>query len=258
MVNEGVKFDRVMIWNEEGIGVIAINNGSENRLDLDTITQVMTALTIANNDDNIKWVVLTGTGSSFFTVGVPWEVVEPTYQAIRDLVNTVKALLSMITVLTKPLITILNGSALGLGMELALVSDLTIAPPDVYLCYPEGLMGIPMIMGHRVLLNRMPRYEALQALTGARVDVTELVRYGVVHGIERKNLFGDAKAIIKSIAVSQYVRQQLTEDMRRDIGNINGLFMNSLLSVMLDNDKRSEFIKILRNMRMKCVSRYRN
>ncbi len=60
-----------MLWNEEGIGVIAINNGPENALSLDVIMQLTTALTVANNDNGINWVVITGTGGSFFTVGIP-------------------------------------------------------------------------------------------------------------------------------------------------------------------------------------------
>ncbi len=192
-----------MLWNEEGIGVIAINNGPENVLSLDVIMQLTTALTVANNDNGINWAVITGgTGGSFFTIGIPWDSITPDYASIKELVRGgIKALVSVIAVMDKPVITILNGSALGLGMELALLSDLVIAPPDVYMCYPEGIVGVPMPLGGaKVILEKMPRYKAIDVLTGSPpLAITEAANYGIVHIINRENLFGDAKNIIKGL-----------------------------------------------------------
>ncbi|MFP3279935.1 MAG: enoyl-CoA hydratase-related protein [Vulcanisaeta sp.] len=252
-----ITFNKVMVWNENNIGVVAINNGNENYLDQDTIIQLTAALTIANNDDNVRWVAITGTGSLFFTAGVPWESIRPTYASISDLVRAVKALFSIITALNKPIITILNGSALGLGLDLALLSDLTIAPPDIYLCYPEGYMGIPMPLGSRVILDRLPRYAAIKVLTGSSMESKDAANYGLIHLVGRDNLFGDAKSIIKELRISEYLRRELVGWVKDAIDEIDSTFLNSLLEVMTNENNLSEFLRIVRSMRIRCQSRYK-
>ncbi|MFP3198782.1 MAG: enoyl-CoA hydratase/isomerase family protein [Thermoproteus sp.] len=252
-----VTFNKVMIWNEENIGVVAINNGNENYLDQDTIIQLTAALTIANNDDNVKWIAVTGTGSTFFTAGVPWESVKPTYPSIYDLVKSAKALFSVVATSSKPVIAVLNGSALGLGLDLALLSDLAIAPPDVYLCYPEGRVGIPMPIGHRAVLNRLPRYAAIKLLTGEPMDARDAAGHGLVHLVERGNLFGDAKNVIKGLRIGGYLREELAGWIRDAIDELDSAFLRSLLEVMADEGGLGELLKVVRSMRVRCQSRYR-
>lgn len=254
-MNSGV-FTKVMFWNEDNIGVIAINNGPENYLDQDTMMQLTAALTIANNDINVNWVALTGTGYLFFSAGVPWESIEYTYTSIRGIITSIKALLSVLAVMNKPVVTILNGSALGLGMELALISDLTIAPPDVYLCYPEGSVGVPMPLGSNVLLSRLPRYTAINVLTGEPLSAKDAGSYGLVHLVDRGNLFGDAKSIIRRLRISEYTRRQLIDWVRRSIDSVDSLLLDSLLTVLLNEGKRGELFKALRMARLNCKSKY--
>ncbi|MGC9153483.1 MAG: enoyl-CoA hydratase/isomerase family protein [Vulcanisaeta sp.] len=250
-------FTKVRFWNEDGIGIITIDNGNENFLDMDVITQLTTALMIANNDNNINWVVITGTGTSFFTAGIPWEAVEPRYATVRDLIGGVKALYSIIITMDKPVITVLNGSALGMGMELALISDLTIVPPDIYMCYPEGLLGIPMPLGSRIILERLPRYMAINVLAGMPLSANDASGSGIVHLVGRENLFGDAKSIIKGLKISQYVRRELTKWARDEIDSVDSTLLNAISSVVLDQKGREELIRAVRSSRIKCVSKYK-
>ncbi|WP_243680006.1 hypothetical protein [Vulcanisaeta souniana] len=98
-----VQFNKIMFWNEEGVGVIAVNNGPENAIDLDVLAQLTMALTMANNDNGINWVVITGTGGSFLTVGVPWDSIVPNYASIKELIRGgIKALISVMSVMDKP------------------------------------------------------------------------------------------------------------------------------------------------------------
>ena len=246
-----------MIWNEEGIGVIAINNKDENTLDMDVLAQITAALTVANNDGSIHWIALTGTGASFFTAGISWDSITPSYTAIRELVRGVKALVSVISVLDKPMITILNGSALGLGMELALISDLVIAPPDVYMCYPEGSIGMPMPLGSRVIMDRLPRYRAISVLTGAPLAADEAANYGVVHMVNREDLFGSAKALIKGLRISPSIRHQLSGWVRSGVDAVDSSYLDAVLTILLDQGKREELIKAMKSARLRCRSKYK-
>lgn len=252
-----IRFDKVMIWNEEGIGVIAINNKDENLLDADVLTQMTTALTIANNDNDVNWIVITGTGTRFFTAGIPWDAVAPSYAAVKELIKGVKALVSVMSVLDKPIIVILNGSAIGLGMELALISDLVIASPDVYMCYPEGSVGIPMPLGSKIVVDRLPRFRAIGVLTGSPLAASEAANYGILHTVNRENLFGEAKSLIKGLRISPMVRRQLSQWIRGVIDAIDSLYLDAVSSALLDQGKRDELIKAVKGARLRCFSRYR-
>ncbi|AEA13539.1 Enoyl-CoA hydratase/isomerase [Thermoproteus uzoniensis 768-20] len=254
---KSINFNKVNFWNEDNIGVIAINNNIQNFLDIDVIVQLSAALMIANNDDKVRWIAITGTGSSFFTAGVPWEFIEPTYASIRELVSNIKTLFSVLSTTPKPIVAVLNGSAVGLGMELALASDLTIAPPDVYLCYPEGAVDVPTLFSFNTLIQKLPRYDALNVLAGSPLPASVAAERGLIYMVGRDNLFGDAKSLIKQIKINQYTKELLYENIRRTIEPASSRLLDALLQNLLDSKKREVFLKTVRNLRNSCISKYK-
>ncbi|WP_243680005.1 hypothetical protein [Vulcanisaeta souniana] len=138
------------------------------------------------------------------------------------------------------------------------MSDLVIAPPDVYMCYPEGIVGIPMPpLGARIVLKKLPRYKAIGVLTGSPLAIAEAVNYGIVHVVNRENLFGDAKTIIKGLKIPPLIRHQLVDWVRTSINAIDSLYLDALSSVLMDQGRRDELLKAVKNAKLKCISRYR-
>ncbi|WP_291765101.1 enoyl-CoA hydratase/isomerase family protein [Caldivirga sp. UBA161] len=247
---------KVKVWNEDGVGVIALDNGLENSLDLDALIQLMAALTTANRDAGVNWVALTATGPAFFTTGIDWGSVGEDYDSVRELVSAIKALISLMVTLDKPIVTILNGSALGLGLELAALSDLTIAPPDVYLCHPEGAVGIPIAFSMPRLQQALPRIALVKLLSGDALSSSEAGEYGLVHIVPRGNLFGDAKSIIRSIRFNSLARRIMNEPLRRIIDEAESVLLDALMSKCLTHSSREELIKVTREAKVKCKGRY--
>ncbi|ABW02730.1 enoyl-CoA hydratase/isomerase family protein [Caldivirga maquilingensis] len=248
--------NKVKVWNEDGVGVIAIDNGLENPLDLDALIQLMTALTTANRDAGVNWVALTATGSSFFTTGIDWDSVGEDYDSVRELVRVIKALVSFMVTLDKPIVTILNGSALGLGLELAVLSDLTIAPPDVYLCYPEGAIGIPPVFSMPRLQQALPRMTLVKLLSGNALSSSEAEKYGLIHLVPRGNLLGDAKSIIRGIRFNSLARRIMNEPVRGIIDEAEAVLLDALMSRCLTHSSREELIKVTKEAKVKCRSSY--
>mgnify|MGYP001770724245 FL=1 len=249
-------FNKVKVWNEDGVGVIAIDNGLENALDFDVLIQLMTALTTANRDPGVNWIALTATGPAFFTVGIDWSSVGEDYDSVRELIRAIKALVSLILTLDKPTVTILNGSALGLGLELAALSDLTIAPPDVYLCYPEGSVGVPISFSMPRLQQTLPRMALVKLLSGGALSSSEAGEYGLIHVVPRGNLFGDAKSIIRGIRFNSLARRMMNEPVRRIIDEAEAVLLDALMSKCLNHSSREELIKVTKEAKVKCRSSY--
>lgn len=249
-----MKFVSVRFWNENSVGVIAIDNGPENLLDVNVIGELMAALTIANQDRGVKYVALTATGSLFFTGGVNWASINPDYDSVREFIRAFKALESLMLVLNKPIVTILNGSVMGLGIELIALSDLTIAPPDVKICHPEGALGLPLPLTTWMFQGHMPRLSLVKLLSGDPMDSTELAKYGLVHIVPRQNLFGDAKSIILSMPEGVNVRSVFRSQYRSLLDDSEAALLDSLMSKCLSNADRDSLIKVSRGARLKCAS----
>jgi len=251
-----VRLSRIKVWNEDGVGVIAIDNGPENQITVDVMAQLMEALMAANQDSNVKWVALTATGSAFFTAGFDWGSLGEDYDSVREFVRVFKALVSLMVTLDKPIISILNGSAVGMGLELALLSDLTIAPPDVYLCYPEGSVGVPPAFSMPIIQGRLPKPLAIRLLSGEPITPVEAEGAGLLKVVPRGNLFGDAKSMITSIKVNALMRRLMNREVRLSIDEAESVLIDALMSRCLTHTSRDELIKAVKEARGRCRGRY--
>ena len=251
-----MRLSKVRVWNEYGVGVVAIDNGPENPLDLDVLTQLMAALTLANQDPAVRWVALTATGASFFTSGIDWGLIGSDYDSVRELVRAIKALVSLVITLDKPIVSVLNGSALGLGLELSVLSDLSIAPPDVYLCYPEGAVGVPPVFSMPRLQAALPRMAMIRLVSGEALSSRDAGDYGLIHLVPRDNLFGESKSIIMRIRVNSLARRIMNEPVRAIIDAAEAALLDALMSRCLTHSSRDELIKATREAKLKCRSSY--
>lgn len=248
-----MKFTKVKFWNEDSIGLIAIDNGPDNLLDVNLVSELMAALTIASQDDNVRYVALTATGPLFFVGGVGWESINPDYASVREFVEALKALESLLLTIDKPVVVVLNGSVLSLGIDLMALGDLVIAPPDVKICHPEGALGIPLPLASWVLQGTLPRLSLLRLLSGTPMDSAELAKYGIVHVVPRQNLFGDAKSIILSIPEGVTVRPILRLQYRDMLDHAEIMLLNSLAPRLTSSVDRDHLISTGKRARLSCM-----
>jgi len=247
-------FNKVVFWNEDNIGAIVIKNQPLNLIDSDTLNQLSSALTLASSDAGLKWIMISGAGDKFFSAGIDWERLSNDYDSISDLVNAIKTFASLMVTIDKPVIGVLNGSAAGFGLEIALLTDLLIAPSDAKLCNPEGGLGLPMLLGAPILIKTLPRLRAIQLIGGETMNAEEAGRLGLIHAVlPRDNLFGDAKSIILNTRIDKYTRSFIHEDMEHVIKSINPSLLEPLLSKCHGLNKASIISKI-NEARNKCLT----
>ena len=104
---------------DEGIAIIKINRPEVlNALNKDVISELSRAIDIVGIDDNIKVVIITGTGERSFCAGADIRYViniDP-IEAERY-ASFILTSLSKIEDLEKPVIAVINGYALGGGLQ---------------------------------------------------------------------------------------------------------------------------------------------
>lgn len=179
--------ERVLYEVSDGIARLTINRPEKlNALDRRTIDEIDRAAQRAGADQEAGVVLITGMGEKAFVAGA--DIRELSTQTPIEgaaYAKTGQAAFGRIETLGKPSIAVINGYALGGGLELALACTLRIASETAKLGQPEtGLALIPGYGGTQRLSRLVGRGHAMaMILTGDPIDAAEGLRIGLVNRV---------------------------------------------------------------------------
>ncbi|MGV0750135.1 crotonase/enoyl-CoA hydratase family protein [Mycolicibacter heraklionensis] len=143
------------------------------------------ALAQAQDDDEVRAVVLTGAGDKSFSAGADLKAIanrENIYHPEHPEWGFAGFVQHFID---KPVIAAVNGTALGGGTEIALASDLVIAEQRAQFGLPEVKRGLIAGAGGVFrIVDQLPRKIALELLyTGEPISATDAARWGLVNRV---------------------------------------------------------------------------
>ena len=171
----------------EGIRTITVQRPEKlNALNRQTLEALDAAFAEATKDAAVRVVVLTGAGAKAFVAGADIaEMNTLTPVQGRDFSLLGQRLMRRIERLNKPVIAMVNGFALGGGLELAMACHLRIAADSAKLGQPEINLGlIPGFGGTQRLLRLAGRAATLElCLLGAPIDAARAQQLGIVNRV---------------------------------------------------------------------------
>src|SRR5262249_49439114 len=137
-------FENLLYDTKQGIAYITVNRPAvRNALDSITMRQLQSAFEQAQNDADVRTVILTGSGDKAFVAGADInEVATLSPVAGKDYSRSGQAVFDSIEQLGKPVIAAVNGYALGGGCELAMACTFRIASENAVFGQPEVKLGI--------------------------------------------------------------------------------------------------------------------
>jgi 3-hydroxypropionyl-coenzyme A dehydratase len=159
-----------------------------NALNKDLMAELNGAIDVVNNDDNIKVVIITGTGERSFCAGADIRyVIDLDPIGAKEYSTYIHNLLNKIENLNKPVIAAINGYALGGGCQLALACDIRIASSNALIGQTEVKMGIPPGWGGTQRLTRIVGIAKSKELifTGKIIEANEAEDIGLVNKVLR-------------------------------------------------------------------------
>ena len=174
----------------KGVALISLNNPPVNSLGLIMRSQLLASFALADSEESVKVIVLTGQGR-IFCAGA--DVTEfDNGKALAD--PLIPAVFDCIDNCSKPVVAAINGTALGGGLELALACDYRIAHSQAKLGLPEVNLGIIPGAGGT---QRLPRIIGLEAatrmiLSGKAVKAAEALELGLLDRVCREASFIDS------------------------------------------------------------------
>ncbi|HVI25194.1 MAG TPA: enoyl-CoA hydratase-related protein [Xanthomonadaceae bacterium] len=175
------------IEDRDAIRVITIHRPDKlNALDSHTLDALQAAFAEAAAAPQVRVVVLTGSGPKAFVAGADIsEMNTLTPVQGRDFSLRGQRLMRFVETMPKPVVAMVNGFALGGGLELAMCCHLRIAADSAKVGQPEINLGlIPGFGGSQRLLRLAGRAATLElCLTGAPVDAARALQLGIVNRV---------------------------------------------------------------------------
>lgn len=198
-------YQNLLVETSGHVLTIVVNRPNQlNALNKSTIAELHIALDIADKDNNIGVILLTGTGEKAFVAGADIkEFVDFTISQGGELaMKGQQTLFDFIENLGTPVIAAINGFALGGGLELAMAAHFRIASSNARMGLPEVSLGlIPGYGGTQRLAQLVGKGKANEMIfTAGMIKANEALEWGLVNAVvELEDLLPKCNEIAEKI-----------------------------------------------------------
>ena len=157
-------YKSISFWQEDNIGLVVLRPDDNSRLETSHISELVTAVGTAAMDDGVKAVAITGLNMRYgtgFNFGDSKET--------ENLVEYCGALLSLVYSIEKPVFTIVNGNAIDIGYEIALLGDVVLSSSAIEVGFNPSYT---FMLGGSITSSRFKKLERGKVVSGVNVDIT--------------------------------------------------------------------------------------
>jgi enoyl-CoA hydratase len=201
-----MSYQNIIAEHEDHLGFITIDRPKKlNALNIATIKELHDAFVTLDNDEDIRVIIVTGSGEKAFVAGA--DISEfadfDTSQGRELAAKGQKELFDLVAGLSTPVIAAVNGFALGGGLELAMASHIRVASSNAKMGLPEVSLGlIPGYGGTQRLPQLVGRGKALEMITtGGMITADEAYSFGLVnHVVSQEELLSFCEDLANKIA----------------------------------------------------------
>jgi enoyl-CoA hydratase/3-hydroxyacyl-CoA dehydrogenase len=155
------------------------------------------------DDPSVRVVIITGEGPAFVAGADIRAMMAKNQVEIREFTQFGQGVLKDIEALEKPVIAVINGFALGGGLELALACDIRLASTEAQMGFPEVGLGIfPGLGGTQRATRLIGKARACELIfTGSPIGAEEAARIGLVNrAVPPRQLMAEARRLAERIA----------------------------------------------------------
>ena len=181
-------FNNVLYNAQDGVCTITVNRPSKlNALNKETIAELHEAFRTADEDAEVKVIIVTGSGEKAFVAGADIsEFADYSVAEGERLASQGQALLfDFVANLSTLVIAAVNGFALGGGLELAMAAHFRLASDNARMGLPEVSLGvIPGYGGTQRLPQLVGKGRAMEMImTAGMVNAEQALEIGLVNHV---------------------------------------------------------------------------
>lgn len=198
-------YQNILSQIKEQILYVTINREHKlNALNKETLAELADVISFAEQEDEVRGVLLTGAGEKAFVAGADIsEFADYTGAQGEELARIGQArVFDALERCSKPVVAAINGFALGGGLELAMACHIRIASDHAKLGLPEVSLGlIPGYGGTQRLTQLVGKGRAIELIaTAEMISAAQAEKIGLVnHVVSQSELIAKAEEILNKI-----------------------------------------------------------
>jgi enoyl-CoA hydratase/carnithine racemase len=230
------EFGPVFMELTDGVATVVVDSPPVNAMGTTVLAGLEAAAARLEGDPDVRVVVLTGNGTKAFMAGADiseFEQLRARENGMAEHSAWAGSVLAAWANLPQPVIAAVQASAVGGGLEIALVADLIIADPTAKFGLPEVKLGlIPGGGGTQRLPRRIGTSRAKELMfLGAVIDAEHAHRIGLVnHVAEKGAALRHGQEIARKIAAMprravQALKDATTENLDGAVERERSLFL---------------------------------
>jgi|GEM_PF-220957 len=227
------KFKNLVVSQKQAVLLLQINTPPRNTVSITTLREINRGLDIAERNENVGAVVITGT-DQVFSAGAGGEGAQEKKPATKSHAEIARDVYARIERFPKPVIAAISGISAGGGNELAMACDIRIASKNAKFRQHELQAGlIPGFGGMQRLQRHIGRGRAMEMmLSGRLVDAHEALTIGLVSSVVAAQT-----VIAEAIKLGQQLTDNIDQHALAVFKERMAISYNEPYSVALQNDQ---------------------
>ena len=229
----------LLIENRGAVRILTMNRPDKrNALNFELAQGLLDALRAADTDESVGALVLTGAGVGFCAGADLSEFKElGTGSAAEDRAELTMQLHLAFPKISKPIVSAINGHAMGGGAGLAIAADLAVMAEGARIGYPEPKHGIVAAIVMANLVRQVGRKAAFELVSlGEPLDAQQALRVGMVNRVVAPDrLLAEAVSIAEKLAA---VKRPAMAETKRLFHEVADLALAPALERGRDTNKR--------------------
>jgi len=214
----------LLVENRGAVRILTLNRPEKrNALNTELTRQLLDAFHSADKDESVGAIVLTGAGQGFCAGADLAEfkgLQDP--QAAEKRAELTMQLHLVFSKISKPVVTAINGAAMGGGAGLAIAGDLAVMAESAKIGYPETKHGIvaAIVLGN--LVRQIGRKAAFELVSLAEpIDAPKALQWGMVNRVVAlPNLMGESISMAEKLSAASRPAMAETKRLFHEVSDL--------------------------------------
>ena len=222
----------ILTEEKNNVLVVTLNRPEKlNCFNREMALQLITVLDKAENNNNIRAIIITGMGKAFCAGQDLSEAIDPNGPGIKKIVGEhYNPIILKIRSIEKPIIAVINGVAAGAGANIALACDIIYASKSASFIQAFSKIGLIPDSGGTYTLPRLVGFNLASALmiSGDKLSADDAKNFGIVYKV-----FDEENLMELSIASAIKIAAMPTKAIGLTKRLLNKTYTNSLEQQLL-------------------------